>query len=157
MSSVFSKLEMERTEDTFCLLLAVPVKLTMCDLCMRRLHVNPTLQNARTEALLRDERFTYPFTWVKTQLLTLPSGVQQHTLKVDESRQLPQRLFIGFLKHCFRQSPLNIRPLASTRCRWSSTASPRTRLPAQICGRVWSHEYMHLVESCDKGERNEDN
>ena len=167
---VSCKLEMERSESAFCLMstAAAPengarVKLTKCDLYVRRLHVNPTLQNAHTESMLRGDLFNYQLTRVKTQLLTLPMGVQQHTLKVDESGQLPQRLFVGFVRHTaqsghFQQNPFNFQAFGVNSVSLIFNGIPVGQpFRPSFARNSWAREYKHLMDTSDKGGGESDN
>ena len=159
------RLEMERSDSSFCLMSAdaapaggARVKITKCDLYVRRVHVNPTLMNAHTESLLNGDRFTYPLTRVKTHLLTMPLGVQNYTLKVDESGQLPQRLIVGFLSHSarsgsYQQSPFNFKNFGVDHVSLIFNGIPVGRAyKPDFTRSLWAREYMHLMESCDRGD-----
>ena len=159
------KLEMERSDSAFCLMSAdvaptggAMVKLTKCDLYVRRVHVNPTLMNVHTEALLNGEQFTYPVTRVKMHHLTIGSGVQHHTLKVDENGQMPQRLIVGFLKHSarsgnYRENPYNFQSFGveSVSLVFNGVYSNHSYQP-NFAHSSYSRSFMHLMESCDRGD-----
>ena len=93
-----------------------------------------------------------------THHLTIAAGVMQHTLKLDENGQMPQRLIVGFLKHTarsghYQQNPYNFQNFGVEHVSMIFNCVPSDRsYQPNFNQSSYSCSFMHLIGSCNRGD-----
>lgn len=130
-----------------------------CSFMARYVTANPSIQVAHNEALLEGHRALYPIVRAKTTAYTVSTGVTSDTIKIQDSGQCPEKLFVTLLdqtafngawdKNAFKLDPSNV-----SRMEVLVDGEPIGQAyEPDFENDIYAREYVQLLSTCNRDAR----